>query len=172
MCVGGVCVCVCGWVGVGVGVGVWVWMGGCVRAYLCTCVRACACAHVYMHTYMCIYMQACVHVVFAPFLLTIVMNKSPTDAGLQGIVSDPNIGGFWTQLATAVGVPAPFIKRCEQNPTPGVTALRYWVNGNVDDVDTTWEFLLDTMREDPNLGKDVVDKLEKKIEGHRHWTQW
>jgi hypothetical protein len=100
------------------------------------------------------------------------MNKSPTDAGLQGIVSDPNIGGFWTQLATAVGVPAPFIKRCEQNPTPGVTALRYWVNGNVDDVDTTWEFLLDTMREDPNLGKDVVDKLEKKIEGHRHWTQW
>ena len=98
----------------------------------------------------------------------IVLNRSPTDAGLLGVITSENVGRYWTELALALGIPNAMIE--DSGATEQVCTLKYWRNGNVDNADTTWDFLLKKVECLPTLGPLVVEELKTKISTEPLWT--
>ena len=100
--------------------------------------------------------------------ISYILNRSPTDAGLLGVITSENIGRYWTELALALGIPKAMIE--DSCVTERVHTLKYWRNGNVDNADTTWDVLLKKVECLPTLGPLVVEELKSKISMEPLWT--
>ena len=83
----------------------------------------------------------------------------PSDAGLRYVTRHQEIGRRWTDLALELGVPEPHIDY--QSRSNGVTELAYWRNGRVEGAKTTWEYLLEKVKE--IFGDEVEASLKRKI---------
>ena len=92
----------------------------------------------------------------------------PTDAGLLGVITSENVGKYWKELALALGIPNAMIE--DSDATERVRTLKYWRNGNVDNADTTWDFLLKKVECLPTLGPFVAEELKTKISTEPLWT--
>ena len=96
-----------------------------------------------------------------------VLQGSPNDTGLQGVINHPEIGVNWSDLAIALGVPEAHINI---NSIPeGLSAFQHWRNGKVEGAQTTWEFLLERVME--TFGPEVTEKLKEDISAHPYWTE-
>ena len=122
-----------------------VYVSGCTP--VCTCVSGCT-RNYYIHC-------------------STVLQGSPTDAGLQGVINHPDIGESWLNLAIALGVPEAYI---DTSSRPlGLSTFQHWRNGKVERSETTWEFLLKKVTE--TFGPNITEKLQKDISSHPHWTE-
>ena len=130
----------------------------CVCVCVCVCVCACACVHACVH---------CINQILDFIHSLTVLQGSPNDAGLQGVINHPEIGVNWSDLAIALGVPT---TKIDTSSRPvGLSAFQHWRNGKVEGAQTTWEFLLKRVTE--QIGPEVTKKLKEDIFSHPHWTE-
>ena len=84
------------------------------------------------------------------------------------MITSENIGRYWTELALALGIPAAMIE--DSGATERVHTLKYWRNGNVDNAEATWDFLLKKVEGLPTFGPVVAEELKTKISMEPQWT--
>ena len=114
----------------------------------------------------------CITLLFIYFDFMTDLKKRPTDAGLQGFLNNGFIGNLYEDIAISLGVPRAQVRNyARHSHAPGVDALRYWANGNIKGVPTTWEYLLEKVEGIPDFGPNAVESVKEDLAAHPDWTR-
>ena len=99
------------------------------------------------------------------------LKKRPTDAGLQGFLNNSSISNLYEDIAIALGVPSAQVKSCgKHSNSPGVESLKYWTNGNIKRVPTTWEYLFEKVAALKDFGPNAVESVKIDVAANPLWS--
>ena len=92
----------------------------------------------------------------------------PSDAGLEGVLADVPL---WQGLAVSLGVPNEQVLSNNLKELGGVLSLSYWRNGKSGPLfPNNWKFLLETVKESPNLGPRTAKTIAEKVALNQSWS--